>query len=154
MICQNCGVQAETRRIRFDQNIGFLFMRNYKYVEGEFCKNCIKNLYWKINLPNLVGWAGTISLFLAPFFFIANTVKFISAMNMQDVPVGAPTPTLKKEEIDKISNFSSEVVEVYKKTNSISETANELSPKIGLAPEKVAMYIYMLLQMAGAKKKS
>ncbi|MBD3362883.1 hypothetical protein GF362_04145 [Candidatus Dojkabacteria bacterium] len=128
-------------------------MRNRKTVEGDYCKTCIKKLYWKVNTPNLIGWAGTISLVLAPIFFISNTIQYLSSLGLDDVPEGAQKPKLKKEEINKISKFSKEVIELYRKTKSVSETANELAPKVGVAPEKIALYIDMVLRLAAAKRK-
>ena len=36
MICQACGVEAPTKYVEFYQNIGAIFMRFHKSIQGNF----------------------------------------------------------------------------------------------------------------------
>jgi hypothetical protein len=75
--CAVCGVEAETRRVRFRQNAGVLIRRIVRRVEGDLCGRCAQETYVRMNTVNwMVGWAGVISLFVGPYYLVSNWRQF------------------------------------------------------------------------------
>src|SRR6185312_7195424 len=84
MRCQSCGESGDTKHVVFYQNIGMVIMRSSKTVEGELCKTCINDVFWKFTLITLVlGWWGMISLIVTPLFLINNIGRFLGTMGMK-----------------------------------------------------------------------
>jgi len=81
--CQVCGTYAPVKYVEFHQNIGMLFRREHRYIKGNLCKNCINQTFWKFTLITLaVGWIGTISLIVAPFFILNNIFRYIMSLGL------------------------------------------------------------------------
>lgn len=72
MSCASCGAEGPTQMVRLRQNIGVLFRRQVRRVEGALCGRCIHETALRMNTANLLGMAGLISLFVAPYFLISN----------------------------------------------------------------------------------
>jgi hypothetical protein len=97
MRCQSCGENGDTKHVVFYQNIGMVIMRSSKTVEGELCKTCINQVFWKFTLITAVlGWWGMISLIVTPLFLINNIGRFLGTIGMKapgQIPA-APHPTV------------------------------------------------------------
>ncbi|HZK83022.1 MAG TPA: hypothetical protein VFC46_18200 [Humisphaera sp.] len=95
ILCQSCGLEAPTKFVEFNQNIGMLLARQRSFIKGNLCKNCVHSHFWKKTLVTLgIGWLGTISLILAPVFIIMNVVHYLASLGMPTVPPGAIKPFL------------------------------------------------------------
>lgn len=82
--CQSCGSIAETKEVKFYKNIGMLFVRRYYSLEGRFCKKCINKNFWDYTLTTLfLGWWGTISFFVTPFYLLNNIGRFLTTVTMK-----------------------------------------------------------------------
>ena len=82
--CQLCGSLAPTKNVEFHQNIGMIFARQYSTAKGRFCKKCINQEFKKKTLTTLfLGWWGTISFIITPFYLINNVVRFIPTIGMK-----------------------------------------------------------------------
>ncbi len=83
--CKVCGeVAVELRQIKLYQNIGMLIQRQYASIEGKLCKKCIDDYFWKYTLITLIlGWWGTISFFITPFYLINNVFRYLFTLNMK-----------------------------------------------------------------------
>jgi len=82
--CQVCGRNAPTKHIHFEANIGMLFARRKKEIEGNLCKDCINKFFWNFTLTNLfLGWWGVISFFATIIFILKNTSGYISALSLK-----------------------------------------------------------------------
>ncbi len=142
ILCQSCGIEAPVRQIEFNQNIGALFMRFTRTYKGEMCKRCIHKHYWQTTGVNLsIGWLGTISLILAPVFFIANTVRYLSALGMPAVPTGAMVPQLTPEAINRIAPFQNELVSRLNANEPLAAVAPDLAARAGVTPGTVVKYL-------------
>lgn len=83
--CKNCGVVADKRYIKFYKNIGMIIQREYGSIEGEFCKKCIKKYFIEYTLVTfLLGWWGTISFFVTPFYLMNNIFRYITTLNLKE----------------------------------------------------------------------
>ena len=79
--CQACGSMRPTARVSFHRNMGMLFIRRTYKIEGNLCKSCIKKHFTQFMVKNLLlGWWGTISLFVTPIYAIQNVASYFSAM--------------------------------------------------------------------------
>lgn len=86
--CQNCGLPAETKYIEFHENIGMVFMRQYRAVKGNLCKPCIDYYFWNLTGKTmLVGWWGTISFVVTPFILLNNLFRYIFTVGMKKPPL-------------------------------------------------------------------
>lgn len=94
MMCQCCGVEAETKYVAFYQNIGMLIMRQSRSIEGELCKSCINEHFWRFTAINVtLGWWGMISMIVTPFFILNNVGRYLFCLGMEPVPPGAMKPS-------------------------------------------------------------
>lgn len=94
-ICQSCGQLAEVRQVKLYQNIGLLFRRLTKHVEGHLCKACINYYFWQFTGKTMLfGWWGLISFFVTPLIFFNNLFHFLSTREMKYPPINiTPSPS-------------------------------------------------------------
>ncbi len=86
--CDSCGLPAQTKRVHFYQNIGMLVRRSYAEVQGDLCKSCIDRFFWNMTgTTMLLGWWGVISLILAPFMILNNTLRWLGTLTMPRPPI-------------------------------------------------------------------
>jgi hypothetical protein len=79
--CQGCGSMRATAHVSFHRNVGMLFIRRTYKIEGNLCKSCIKKQFTQFTIKNLLlGWWGTISLFVTPIYAIQNVASYVSAI--------------------------------------------------------------------------
>jgi hypothetical protein len=70
-----------TAHVSFHRNVGMLFIRRTYKIEGNLCKSCIKKQFTQFTIKNLLlGWWGTISLFVTPIYAIQNVASYVSAI--------------------------------------------------------------------------
>jgi hypothetical protein len=82
--CQICGSLAPTKNVEFNQNIGMLVSRQYCSMKGRLCKNCINREFSKKTLTTLfLGWWGTISFFVTPFYLLGNLISYLPTIGME-----------------------------------------------------------------------
>jgi hypothetical protein len=75
--CQHCGNVEGLKPIKLLKNIGMLVQRQSETIEGRFCRKCIDELFWNFTLTTLVlGWWGTISFFITPFYLLNNVIRY------------------------------------------------------------------------------
>jgi hypothetical protein len=145
MICQLCGVEAETKYVEFYQNIGVLLMRFHKSLKGELCKNCIHQQFWGFTLVNVtLGWWGVISLIVTPFFIINNVAR----LSLQPVDANAAAPQLTDEAIGKIQPYTNYIVEQINAGSTVDQLAYDIAPNACVTPAQVKLYIVALAQAA------
>lgn len=82
--CQICGSLTSTKQVEFYGNIGMLFARRNYSIKGKLCKKCINREFLNKTLMTLfLGWWGTISFIITPFYLINNVVRFIPTLGMK-----------------------------------------------------------------------
>lgn len=87
--CNSCGVSAVTKNVVLFENIGMVYMRKYRSVDGDLCKSCINYYFWNFTGKTmLLGWWGFISFFVTIFVLINNLSHFVSSL-------GIPQPSRK-----------------------------------------------------------
>jgi hypothetical protein len=86
--CQRCGSMRATAHVNFQRNLGMLFIRRTYRLDGNLCKSCIRKHFMEFTIKNLLlGWWGTISLFVTPVYAIQNVASYVSAMRaLRGVP--------------------------------------------------------------------
>jgi hypothetical protein len=78
--CQVCRGPGPVAHAVFRQNVGALFARFEKRIEGNMCGSCLSKKFWPFTLTTLaVGWLGMISLVVAPIYVIMNIVEYLKA---------------------------------------------------------------------------
>lgn len=83
--CYSCKEILPVRYIKFYQNIGLLIQRRYGHIEGNMCRECIDRYFWEYTLKTLVlGWWGTISFFITPFYLLNNIGRYITTLNLKN----------------------------------------------------------------------
>jgi hypothetical protein len=71
--------------VRYYQNIGMLFMRKMRTVDGALCKRCSRHFFFKLTGLTLVtGWWGMISAIMNPFLIINNIVRYVGTLSLAD----------------------------------------------------------------------
>jgi hypothetical protein len=151
LICQRCGVEAPSKRVEFHQNIGALVVRFKKSCKGNLCKNCIHKTFWSFNAVNLsIGWLGTISLILAPCFFINNLVYYFGALGMPATPRDAKRPTLDDAAVQRLRPFVEELFRRGNQGESIPELASSVAQQAQVTPGQVVVYMAAVQRQAAA----
>ncbi len=86
-ICQNCGRLGQTKKVKFRRHIGALVLRFERTIDGNLCRDCIADYFWKYSLITLfLGWWGIISLIVTPFILLSNVGNYIGSWGM-DAPL-------------------------------------------------------------------
>ncbi len=92
-LCQGCGTRAQTRHLTFRQNVGLLVLRYSGTHEGDFCKRCAHDTFWRTTgITAVAGWWGIISFFVTPIFILGNIAEIASARYSGQYPRLAPPP--------------------------------------------------------------
>jgi hypothetical protein len=93
--CESCGLPAETKYVRFYENVGMLFIRQHREVKGNLCKPCINYYFWNLTGKTMLfGWWGVTSFIVTPFILLNNLLRFIFTAGMKKPPVQiAPSPS-------------------------------------------------------------
>ena len=100
--CAICGVSGPTKYVQFYQNIGMLVARRTISVKQHLCRNCIDRCFRSFTLTTLVlGWWGTISLFITPLILVNNCARYLTALSLErpsplavNRPIDAPPPKI------------------------------------------------------------
>jgi hypothetical protein len=152
MICQSCGIEADTRRVEFHRNIGALVMRFRKSIKGQLCKSCVHKYFWEYTLVNVtVGWLGVISLVLAPVFTINNIVRYVPCLSMKPVPPGAKRPVLDDLAMGTLRPKTDAIVQRIRAGEPFEKIAADVASTTGVTPGQVTLYMRAML--AAARKK-
>lgn len=146
MICQSCGIEAPTKYVAFYQNIGALVVRFGKSVEGELCKSCIHRYFWSFSLTSLfLGWWGTISFVVTPFFLLNNVGRYLTCLTMKPVPPGASEPCLTEEAVEKLQPYTIELIGRLNEGAKFQEVAEDIAHLAGVTPGQVVCYVRALI---------
>ncbi|MBV8885264.1 MAG: hypothetical protein JO235_14890 [Chroococcidiopsidaceae cyanobacterium CP_BM_RX_35] len=147
MICQSCGVEAQTKYIEFYQNIGALVVRFHKAIKGNLCKSCINKYFWRFTPTTLIlGWWGVISFFVTPLFIVNNIIRYLLALKLAPVPAGATAPQLTHEALIRLQPYRDEIATRLNRGEQLAPLVQSIAPRAGLTPGQVALYISALAQ--------
>lgn len=146
-ICQGCGIEAPTKRLAYYQNIGALVVRFHKRIDGNLCKRCSHKYFWKYTLTDVtLGWWGTVSLIVTPFFILNNVGRYLTSLTMPAVPPDARVPTLTQDVIAKLARQQAELVGRMNKGESMDAVAPDIARRAGVTPGQVVKYVQYLIQ--------
>ena len=149
MICQRCGVEAPTKYVAFYENVGALVVRFSKSTQGELCKSCIHKYFWTHTLKSAtLGWWGTISFFVTPFFLLNNIVRYAGCLVMAPVPPGAVPPELTSDVIENISPHAQQIFDRLRNGEQLSEVAEDVSRFCGASAAQIVLYVHVVVQQA------
>ena len=147
MICQDCGIEAETKYVSFHQNIGALVMRFSKSIEGRLCKSCIHKHFWSMTATTfLLGWWGTISFIMTPFLLLNNIGRYLFCFGMASVPSGASKPILTDDAIEQIKPHVSDLFSRLKDGEDFATVANLIAERASVTPGQVALFVHAVVQ--------
>jgi hypothetical protein len=147
MICQACGIEAPTRQVAFYQNIGALVVRFNKSIEGKLCKSCIHKYFWQLSGTTFfLGWWGTISFILTPFFLVNNIARYSVCLFMPGVPAGAAKPMLTADALLRLRQHTDDIVSRLNAGTLLEEVARDVAPLADVTPGQVIVYVMSLIE--------
>jgi hypothetical protein len=147
MICQACGVEAPTKYVSFHQNIGALVVRFSKSVEGWLCKSCVHKHFWSLTGTTFfLGWWGTISFLVTPFFLLNNVARYATCLTMPRVPEGAGPPVLTDEAVERIHPHARRLFDGLNDGRKLEDVANEIAELSGASPAQVVLFVRAVVQ--------
>lgn len=153
MICQCCGIEAPTKYVSLHQNIGMLVMRQSRSLSGNLCKSCIHSNFWKYTLTNMfLGWWGTISFFVTPFFILNNVGRYLFCLTMPPVPPGASAPELTDDVVKQLTPLTKEIFDRMGQDEEFSEVAEDIARRTGVTPGQVAVYVRAVIDSLEAQE--
>ncbi len=140
MICQACGVEAPTKYVAFYQNIGALVMRITTSMEGNLCKSCIHEKFWRMtSITLLIGWLGMISLLLAPLIVLNNIFRYLFCLTMEPVPLDVTVPRLTSEDVKRIEPHTAGLLKRLRDAEPLIEVASDIAHKARVTPGQVLL---------------
>lgn len=147
MICQACGVEAPTKFVSFHQNIGALVVRFSKSVEGRLCKRCVHKYFWSLTGTTFfLGWWGTISFLVTPFFLLNNVVRYTTCLTMPRVPEGAAPAVLTDDAVERIRPHARRLFDGLNDGRKLEEVADEIAELSGASPAQVVLFVRAVVQ--------
>lgn len=154
MICQDCGIEAETRYVSFHQNIGALFVRFPSSIEGKLCKSCIHKHFWKMSTTTMfLGWWGTISFCVTPFFLINNVCRYLFCLGMSPVPTDATRPELDDDAVERLQPHAADLFSRLNDGEDFAQTANAVADRAGVTPGQVALFVHAVALASEAQQR-
>jgi hypothetical protein len=146
MICQACGVEAPTKYSAYHRNIGALVMRFSNSVQGNLCKSCQHKFFWQYTLVNLtVGWWGVISFIVTPFFVLNNVYRYLTALGMDPVPIGATVPQLTDDVVQRLGPHTQALIDRLNAGEPFERIAENIGMQARVSPGQVALYVQALV---------
>lgn len=147
MICQYCGVEAPTKYVDFHQNIGVLFIRFGKSIDGQLCKTCIHHHFWSMTTTTiLLGWWGLISFFLTPIFLVNNVVRYLFSLGMEPVAPGSKPPELNQTVFERMQPYSSDLFSRLGEGEELTKIAPVIAERAGITPGQVVLFAHAVAQ--------
>src|SRR5688572_24664486 len=138
IVCQKCGLEAETKYIELYQNVGLLIIRFHKVTKGHLCKYCISKTFWKYTGISLIGgWWGIISLCLNPFVLANNIYRYVASHQMESPTPDATAPVLTAEAAEKIKPFTIDLVMRVAEKEPLELVARDIAQKAGVTAGQV-----------------
>ncbi len=142
MICTDCGREAPLRDVAFHQNIGALVVRFSRTVRGRLCKSCIHRHFWSTTGTTLaLGWWGTISFLVTPFFLLNNIGRYAVLVWMPGVPQGARAPVLTEDAARRIGQLGEELFGRLDRGEQLRSVAQSVADRVGVTPGQVALFV-------------
>lgn len=155
MICQVCGVSAPTKKVAFYENVGALFVRFHRSIEGRLCKSCVHGHFWRMTGKTLfLGWWGTISLIVTPFILLNNVGRYLFCLTMASVPPGATRAILTEEAVQKLLPLASDLFSRLQAGEKIDDVATAVAEKSGTTPAQVLLFVHAAAQAMNSKSDS
>jgi hypothetical protein len=146
MICQDCGIEAQTKHVTFHQNIGAFILRFPTSIEGNLCKACIHKHFWTMTpITMLMGWWGVISFIVTPFFLLNNIGRYLFCLGMAPAPPGAVPPRLTDDAVARINIHASELFGRLNGGEDFAQVASEIANRVGVTPGQVALYVQAVI---------
>ena len=147
MICQCCGVEAESKHVAFYQNIGALVVRFPKSIEGRLCKSCVHKHFWSMTGTTFfLGWWGAISFLVTPFYLLNNIGRYILCLGMSPVAPGATQPQLSDAVVEKLTPHVGELCDRLNAGEDFAIVATRVAERAGVTPGQVALFTQALVE--------
>jgi hypothetical protein len=147
MICQDCGVEAETKFVSFHQNMGLVFVRLPSSVEGRLCKSCIHKHFWRMTTVTfLVGWWGIISFIVTPFILLNNILRYLFCLRMAPTPADAKPVQLTDTAIEQIQPYTEELFGRLNEGEDFAAVLSAIAERAGVTPGQVALFVHAVVQ--------
>lgn len=152
IVCDACALEAPTRFVAYQQNIGLIFMRLTKQYAGHFCHTCNRRYFWKATATTFfLGWWGVISFFVTLAFLISNVVQRLKTLSLPRVPQDAAIPSFDDSVIRKTLPFTRYMEDQIIEGADLCTLAREISGKAQVTPgEAWSLLIEMRRQISAA----
>jgi hypothetical protein len=129
------------------RNIGLLVFRLHESTQGNLCRRCIGETFWRYTLLNLtLGWWGVISFIVTPIFLITNLLEYRASRSLALLPNGTDRVRLTNEERDRLHPLDAEVLACLHRGEPLELVAIALAEQTGVTTEQALVYITCELQ--------
>lgn len=142
MICQSCGVEAETRYVSFHEIQGYLVVYKTKTLQANLCKNCLRSYFWSMTSKTFcLGWWSTISFLVTPFLIVNNTVRYMLCLGQASVPDDAVRPDFDEEAWKRIKPYWLDLATRLNDGEKLEVVAPLIAEKAGVSPGQVVLCV-------------
>lgn len=152
MICECCGRVAPTKYVAFYQNIGALIVRFTSSVEGNLCKACIHEHFWKCTGITLVGgWWGTISFIVTPFILGNNVVRYLFCLGL---PREHPPEemALDSASFERLKPHCDALLTRWRNEELTKDVVEYYANKAGVSPAQVLLFTQLVVDQARGRR--
>ncbi|HEX3356739.1 MAG TPA: hypothetical protein VHS31_07205 [Tepidisphaeraceae bacterium] len=147
ILCISCGIEAPTRWVEYNQNIGALVIRFSQTYRGSMCRRCNRRYFWRATLITLVfGWWGILSFFVAFAYLVSNVISFLRTIRMPRVPAEASAPILDDDAISRLTPYYNDVMQRIAGGLEVNSIAREVAAQAGVRPGHALLYLLQVRQ--------
>ena len=93
-----------------------------------------------------LGWWGTISMVVTPFFLLNNMGRYLLYLGTPGVPSGARAPQLTDKVIDQLNPHATTRFGRLNDGEDFKNVASAIADRAGVTPGQVALYVRAVVQ--------
>lgn len=147
LICECCGIEADTRVLRFSYVVGMLILAKTVTVEESLCRNCMARRRAEYRSKTLtLGLWSVPSIFWVPITLISNSSEYRNNLDVAPVPRGALRPELEDDDMRKLSPHDELMIKRLTAGVDEDKIAKMIAKKVKLTPGQVILYMDDLLR--------
>ena len=100
----------------------------------------------------VLGWWGTISLIVTPFFLLNNIGRYLFCLGMAPVPPGASVPTLSEDSVQRITPVASQLFDRLGRGEAFDRVIQQTAAQAGVAPAQVILFVRAVIEAQQQQK--
>jgi hypothetical protein len=93
-----------------------------------------------------LGWWGTISFIVTPFFLLNNVARYLFCLPMPPVAPDATSPVLTDDAFERIKPHSTELFSSINRGEDFESVAAQIAAEAGVTPGQVVLFVQAVIR--------